>query len=173
LRPGLIVDPSTRDNAVLQLQERVSAELNVTAELVSTVQGGINVLGTPLFTDRQTIHLARDGFVAEVERPTVPLSSLDLLPALRRTKQFLESLTKYNTPGKLRNLQLTKEEIARDLEARNITRRTSETVKAISQLQPLTGYLGQALMVLPNEAWHTTAEEARDQLIADLRRVLK
>jgi arginine/lysine/ornithine decarboxylase len=85
----------------------------------------------------------------------------------------LESLTKYNTPGKLRNLQLTKEEIARNVEARNITRRTSETVKAISQLQPLTEYLGQALMVLPNEAWHTAAEEARDQLIADLRRVLK
>ena len=28
-------------------------------------------------------------------------------------------------------------------------------------------------MVLPNEEWHTEAEDARDQLIADLRRVLK
>jgi hypothetical protein len=173
LRPGLIVDPSTRDNAVLQLQERVSPELNATAELVSTVQGGINVMGTPLFTDRQAIHVARDGFVADVERPTVSLSSLDLLPALRRTKQFLESLTKYNTSGKLRNLQLTRDEITRDVEARNITRHTLETVKAISQLQPLTEYLGQALMVLLNEAWHTATEEARDQLIEDLRRVLK
>jgi Family of unknown function (DUF6079) len=42
-----------------------------------------------------------------------------------------------------------------------------------SALLVLTEYLGQALMVLPNEAWHTAAEDARDQLIADLRRVLK
>ena len=161
LPPGLVVDPipSKREDAVRQLQERVYAELNSTAELLNTVQNGINILGTSLFTDRRTMQVARDGFVAEVERPSVPLSSLDLLPALRRTKQFLESLAKYNTPGKLRNLSLTRDEIARDIEARNITRHTSETVKAISQLQPLTEYLGQALMALPNEEWRKEAED--------------
>ncbi len=173
LPPGLVVDASTHEDAVRQLQERVSVELNSTVELLSTVQGGINILGTPLFTDRHAIYVASDGFVAGVERPTVLLSSLDLLPALRQTKKFLESLTKYNTPGKLRNLSHTRDEIARDVEARNITRHTLETVKAISQLQPLTEYLGQALMVLPNEVWHTEAEDSRDQLIADLRHVLK
>ena len=173
LPPGLVVDASTHEDAVRQLQERVSVEPNSTAELLSTVQGGINILGTPLFTDRHAIYVASDGFVAGVERPSVLLSSLDLLPALRQTKKFLESLTKYNTPGKLRNLSHTRDEIARDVEARNITRHTLETVKAISQLQPLTEYLGQALMVLPNEVWHTEAEDSRDQLIADLRHVLK
>jgi hypothetical protein len=39
LAPGLVVDTATRDEAVRQLQERVSTELNQTAELVSTVQG--------------------------------------------------------------------------------------------------------------------------------------
>ena len=175
LPPGLVVDPipSKREEAVRQLQERVSGELNSTAELVNTVQNGINILGTPLFTDRHAIYVASDGFVAGVERPKVPLSSLELVPTLRQTKKFLESLTKYNTPGKLRNLSLTRDEIEKDIESRNLTRHTSEIVKAISQLQPLTEYLGQALMALPNEEWHTEAEDVRDQLIADLRRVLK
>jgi hypothetical protein len=173
LPPNLVVGPRTREDAVRQLQERVSAELNSTAELVSTIQSGINVLGTPLFTDRLAIQVARDGFVAEVERPTVPLRSLDILPDLRRSKQFLEALTTYNTPGKLRNLQLTKEDIDKDIEARTITRRTMEIVKAISQLQPLTEYLGQALMVLPSGTWSAATEDARDQLIVDLRRALK
>ena len=91
LPPGLVVDASTHEDAVRQLQERVSVELNSTAELVSTVQGEINILGTPLFTDRHAIYVASDGFVAGVERPTVPLSSLDLLPALRQTKKFWKS----------------------------------------------------------------------------------
>jgi hypothetical protein len=108
-----------------------------------------------------------------MERPTVPLGSLEFLPELRRTKQFLESLTKYNTPGKLRNLQLTKEEITRNIEARHITGRTLEIVKAISQLQTLTEYLGQAFMVLPSGEWYAAAESVRDQLITDLRRALK
>ncbi|MGZ3644129.1 MAG: DUF6079 family protein [Ktedonobacteraceae bacterium] len=173
LTPGLVVDSSTHEDAVRQLQERVSVELNSTAEFVNTIQNGINILGTPLFTDRHAIYVASDGFVAGVEQPKVPLSSLDLLPALRQTKKFLETLQKYNTPGKLRNLSLTRDEIEKDIEARKLTKRTSEIVKAISQLQPLTEYLGQALMVLPNEVWHAKAEEAREQLISDLRHALK
>lgn len=106
LQGSLLRDEANRDMAVRQLQERVQAELRSVVEWQSKVQSGQSLWSTPLFTDSFSVTV-RDGLVADSDLPEVTLSQTELSPYLRKTKEFLEMLTRFNTGGKLRNLQLS------------------------------------------------------------------
>ena len=171
LQAGLVQDDGARDEAVVRLQERVSAELPQVAETLSRVQAGMSVWGAPLFTDNLTFTVQRG--VVEPTSHAVTLTSTEILPHLRRAKEFLEKLQAFNTPGKMRNLALTSDDLNKALHARQIAQRVAETLRALSSVQELTAYLAQAQTLLPqSHPWQAQAEPVQRELLETARRDL-
>ena len=173
LVPGLIRDENTRVQAVQDLQQAVQAELERTATVQGRLEQGLTLWNTPLFTDRFAVEVEA-GWVVSTERPEVPLSTVDVLPPLRRYKEFLETLTQFNTVGKLRNLRLTAGNITQATEDRQATDRAEKLLALVGQIQPLTTYLAEAQANLPPEhPWSQRANESQTSLIYDVRRFAK
>ncbi len=173
LQSSLVRDEATREEAVRLLQQHVRNELNRVVELQSKVQGGLTLWNQSIFTDRFMFHV-QDGLVAGSNLPDTPLSQTDLLPYLRKTKEFLEGLTRYNTPGKLGNLQLATADVEIAVDDRKKALRAKDLLDVIGQLQPLTAYLGAAEALLPEEhEWSKQAANVRHELLGEMRRLAK
>lgn len=173
LKPGLIRDENTRDQAIVELQTKVNAQLEQVAKLESRVQGGLSVWNTPLFTDRPTFTVEK-GTVVNSDVSGVSLKSSELLAGLRGYKKFLEELSKFNTVGKLRNLKLGISEVKDSIADHERVEHAADLVELIGQIQPLTAYLSEAKANLSAEHnWSERAESVRTALLNDLRQLAK
>lgn len=171
LQAGLVRDENTRDEAVRTLQRTVRSELERAAQLEGRLQSGLRLWNAPLFTDSYTIEV-QAGVVMGSDQPGVTLSSLDLLPDLRGYKQFLETLSRFDTVGKLRNLRLTRAEVEEAIGYRSAVARHEQLLHLISQLQPLTTYLAEAQANLPDShPWSQQSLDTRQRLLETLRRL--
>lgn len=174
LQSALLREPSTRDQAVRLLLAHVQAELPQVVVWQNQVQQGIKLWSQSIFTDRLHFATQAGQVVDHSDLPDVPLSQTDLLPYLRKTKEFLETVGRFNTPGKLRNLRLTPGEAAQSLADRKIALRTRTVLEAVVQLLPLTAYLSEAQANLPEgHAWTAKAEILRRQLLSQVRQVAR
>jgi hypothetical protein len=175
LQTGLIRDENSRDDGVKELLRTVQAELQRVATLQGRVQQGVQLWNSRLFTDLTTIQV-QSGFVvgSDVEQPQVSLSTTDLIPHLRRYKEFLETLSRYNTVGKLRNLQMGVADVSHAQQDRVVSDRVEQLLDLVSQMQPLTTYLAEAQANLPAEhPWVEKASTTRQHLINSVRRLGK
>jgi len=171
LPSGLVRDENTRDEAVRRLAEAVRSELEQVALAEGQVQQGLQLWNAAVFTDNMAI-VSQGGVVLGAERPGVSLLRADLLPHLRNYKRFLEGLTPFNTPGKLRNLRLGPAEIQEAIAERPILARVRALVRAVEQLQPLAAYLAEAQANLPAEhPWSQEAAATREIILDDVRRL--
>ncbi len=169
LQSALVRAEDTRDEAVSQLRERVLAELKDVVRWQSQVQTGLTLWNQPVFTDRFTYQV-QAGQIVDADLPAVQLGQTALIPYLRKTKEFLEQLSRFDKPGKLRNLTMTTSEADLALSDRLITLRTRDLLDMLAQLQPTTGYLSEAGAILPEaHSWVKKAAEARDVLLRDIR----
>ena len=167
---GLIRDESTREEAINRLDPQVRAELDRTTRIESRVQTDLAVWNTSIFTDTFRLNLDVASVVGN-DLPTVTLTTVDILARVRGYKRLLDELTRYNTVGRLRNLQLTAADVAEALADRVAVDRAEQLVDLVSRLQPLTTYLATAEANLPSDhAWTLLAAEARQKLIDELRR---
>ena len=140
LPPGLIRDEGERDKAVTQLQARVRDELSQVVGWQGQVQGGLSLWNRPLMTDRFTIVVAAGNVEGTVTvGDEVSLSQTDVLPYLRKTKEFLEILSRFDAKGKLQNLALSQSDAQLYLGDRERAQRIGHTLDIVAQLQPLTG----------------------------------
>jgi hypothetical protein len=174
LQSGLLAAEPTRAAAVQGLQAQVQRELAQVVTWQAAVQGGLRLWNEALLTE-QLDYSTQDGQVlAHSSLPSESLARTDLLPALRQTKEFLETLSRFNTPGKLRNLQLGEAAIGAALTARRGALRTQQLLDLIAQLQPAAAYLAEAQANLPLEhAWVQASQAARSDLLNSLRRTAK
>jgi len=173
LSPGLVRDENTRDRAVKELQRTVGAELERTATLQGRLQQGVQLWNNSLFTDRFTYEVEA-GTVVSTDLPAVTLSVTELLPSLRGYKQFLETLNRFNTVGKLRNLRLTVGQVTEALDDQTVVKRTEQLLDLVSRIQPLTAYLAEAQANLSaDHPWSERAAAARQALLDDVRRLGK
>jgi hypothetical protein len=171
LAPGLVRDENTRAQAVRDLQATVGAELERAATTQGRLAQGLRLWNTPVFSDRFTLDVQL-GTVVGTDLPAVALSSTDLLPHLRRYKEFLEELSRFNTVGKLRNLRLTLLQITDALNDRQVLERGEKLLGLVNQIQSLTTYLAEAQANLPEDhPWSERAAAARQALLNDVRRL--
>ena len=172
LRPGLIRDENTREGAVREhLQPKVQAELEKTATLLSKLQSGLQLWNTPVFTDRFDYEV-EGSIVVSADIPDVRLSVTELLPGFREFKSFLETLSRFNTTGKLRNLRLTPTEIDEALAGRDIVLRGERLLSLVNELQPLTSYLAEAQANLPEDhPWFERARQIQTDLLGEIRQM--
>ena len=89
---------------------------------------------------------------------------------LDSAKQFLEALQRYNTPGKLKNLRETPEEIEAQQGALNSWQTLQQLEKIVRELQAPCSYLSQAQQILPEDhPWQDEVKAARTDLRQDLQ----
>ncbi len=174
LPPGLIRDETSRDEAVRQLQARVRDELPRVVEAQTLVQQGLSLWNRPLLTDRFQIVEEGGVVVGMADGEDVSLTQADVLPYLRRTKEFLEKLSRYDAKGKLLNLDLGTPEVQVYVSDRAHAGRVQHGLDVIAGLQPLTAYLGEAGALLPSDhPWVAQAGATRDELLGDVRRMFR
>jgi hypothetical protein len=81
-------------------------------------------------------------------------------------KTFSESLSPYNTVGKLKNLRLGSDDIAAQRKNFDVLQAVEGMLELVNELGPTASYLSQAEMVLlPDHAWVKQAQEARKQVL--------
>jgi hypothetical protein len=170
LQVALIRDEQTRTDAVQKMVQQVQNEAADIARMLSRTQAGLvlwnqSLITTPLLTRD------RDGLVAAVSSVEEPLSEIDVLPAIRSTKEFLEKLSRFNTPGKLQNLDVSLSGADDALEHRARALRVRDALAIIDQLQPLAAYLSEASAIIP--AWRETTTPVQQELLNDMRRLIK
>jgi hypothetical protein len=84
---------------------------------------------------------------------------------------MLETLSRFNTVGKLRNLRLTALDIRDGLAGREALRRAELMLQAVEQVQPLTTYLAEAQANMPDHDALERAGRGRAQrLLRELRK---
>lgn len=86
-------------------------------------------------------------------------------------KAFTESLTPYNTVGKLKNLRIRSDDIAAQKANLDTLAAVEGLLRLVSDLGALTAWLSQAEMVLPaDQGWLGQAETTRKELFEQLSR---
>ncbi|MBN1874773.1 MAG: ATP-binding protein [Anaerolineae bacterium] len=172
LSPGLVRDENERERGLREhFLPLITTELERVATLEGRLQQGLRLWNTSIFTDRFTLEVEQ-GMVVGIEQPSVTLASTDLLVHVRGYKRFLETLSRFNTVGKLRNLRLTLSEIQSSLDDRKAVTRAADLLDLVAQLQPLTTYLAEAQANLPaHHPWAERAEDVQRSVIDDMRRL--
>ncbi|NLV27395.1 MAG: ATP-binding protein [Methanomicrobiales archaeon] len=128
LRPGEISNPATQESAVESLQRKVEQEAKNIAVALDQLNKRVTILSEPLPSD-------------EV------MSSLII--ELKQGKELLESLRRFNSVGKLKNFNLSRDDV--DLIKKCITslQIISEYSRLINELNPITSYIQQVSIILP------------------------
>lgn len=133
LTPGLLNNPDYLDEAVIELQKKVGELVPRVIETDQGVKGGLRLMGVLLLSEEE-LRSTRE--------------SLDAL------KRFLESLEKYNTPGRLRNCRYAPELLNKMKGYLTLFEDLGKIGNLISDVSPLSSYLSGAESVLPsNSDW--------------------
>lgn len=150
LPSGLAQKASQGDTEpVVALQEKVSALVPRVLKAGSDLQQGkLGFWGQNLLRDEE----AKDWY-----------ARLDAL------KKFTESLSPYNTVGKLKNLRVTQEDIELQKKNLDVLTGVERLLELVGELGGTASYLSQAEMVLqPGHDWVKQAEAARKTLFDKL-----
>ncbi|MGV8691808.1 DUF6079 family protein, partial [Pseudomonas aeruginosa] len=88
---------------------------------------------------------------------------------LEALKSFLESLSPYNTVGKLKNLRITPADIGVQQKNLDVLSAVEKLRDLVAELGSVAGYLSQAEMVLPSDhPWVQQAQSARKDILDKL-----
>jgi len=149
LPPGLAQQATQgSDEPVKALQEEVSKLTKRVLAASTDMANRLSFWGQPLLREEEI----RDW-----------RSKLDEL------KAFSESLSPYNTVGKLKNLRIGSDDIAAQNKNLEILNSVEGLIGLIGELGNTASYLGQAEMVLPSDhAWVKRAQDTRKQVLEAL-----
>ena len=149
LPPGLAQQATQgSDEPVKALQEEVSKLTKRVLAASTDMTNRLSFWGQPLLRDEEI----RDW-----------RSKLDEL------KAFSESLSPYNTVGKLKNLRIGSDDIAAQMKNLEVLNSVEGLIGLIGELGNTASYLGQAEMVLPSDhAWVKQAQDTRKQVLESL-----
>jgi hypothetical protein len=146
LPPGLAQQATQgSDEPVKALQEEVSKLTKRVLAASTDMANRLSFWGQPLLREEEI----RDW-----------RSKLDEL------KAFSESLSPYNTVGKLKNLRIGSDDIAAQKKNLEVLNSVEGLISLIGELGNTASYLGQAEMVLPSDhAWVKQAQDTRKQVL--------
>lgn len=149
LPPGLAQQATQgSDEPVKALQEEVNKLTKRVLAASTDMANRLSFWGQPLLRDEEI----RDW-----------RSKLDEL------KAFSESLSPYNTVGKLKNLRIGSDDIAAQKKNLEVLNSVEGLINLIGELGNTASYLGQAELVLPSDhAWVKQAQDTRKQVLEAL-----
>ena len=173
LSPGLVRDETQREAGVARLQDVVVQESRRVAELRARLGQNVQLWNQPLFTDRA---LVSEAGVVEAAAPpggiSLPRNQFD--PEMRAYAAALEKLGRFNTAGKLRNLDMQYDDIDDLARSRAVVSRVAAALEVIAGLAPPAAYLAAAEAYLPDDhPWVARAAAEREATLRDARRMLR
>ena len=153
LSPGLATLVTQGNNeAVKQLQQNVFEMLDKIIKISQSLKEGLFFWGHYLFTEEEFQTILRE---------------------FEDTKQFLESLQIYNSPGKLKNFRYTDKEILAHRRRLELLKVFEWWKSFISEITPITSYLSEAKSYLPeNITWTQEVENLRLEAIKEATTLL-
>lgn len=149
LAPGLAQEVTQgKDGPVRQLQKSISKSVEKLVVLQQSLQSGLLFWGRNL--------LAED----EAQK---------LRTRLDETKNFLESLQAYSSPGKLKNFRYDAQEVYAHRDGLNSLAEIESLQELVADLGSTASFLSTAEAVLPAEhEWVGKMKKARDEVLAQL-----
>lgn len=131
---------------------------NVVRDMGQNIDATVVVLVHDQLAVKQRLSLWGQFVLSEAESQSVSES-------LSSAKIFLESLKRFNTPGKLKNFKATAEEVAEQAQNLLAWQSFKALSSAVSEFSDLTQYLSQAQLVLPeSESWQSDVKAASQLL---------
>lgn len=149
LTPGLAqLVTQGKDDPVQQLQKAITDLVNKLVTLQQSIQNGLVFWGTNLLTSEETN---------------------EYRSRLGDTKDFLESLQAYSTPGKLKNFRYDAEEVAAHRSGLDVLSEIESLQNLVTGLGSTASYLSTAEAVLPTDhEWIQKMGDARTNTLAQL-----
>jgi hypothetical protein len=149
LAPGLAQKTAVGDaEPVVQLQDAVSRLVQRILKIGPDLQSRLTFWGKPLLQQEE---------------------SKDRNQRLAALKTFAESLTPYNTVGKLKNLRIGPEDVDAQKQNLEVLVSVERMVDLVSELGNTAAYLSQSEMILRSDhPWVKQAQVARDDMHAKL-----
>ena len=147
LSSGLMVNPATRDEAIVQLQQRVGERLNAVV-LAQAKLPDIVFWGRPVLS---------------------PQEQAEWRERLGSLKGFLESLQPFNTAGKLKNFPHDASAIQAQKGGFVLAREVEDLAALVQQVGGQAAYLGRAEAVLAaGDEWVERVVQARGEILTKL-----
>ncbi len=144
---GLIVNPAKRDDAVTQLQAKVSELVNKLV-LAHARVADLVLWAKPILSDQEQGEWRQQ---------------------LGELKRFLESLQAFNTAGKLKSFPHGVDVIQSQRSGLALVRDVEELAELVQHVGPVTAYLGKAEAVLEaGHPWIDQVRERRGELMAKI-----
>lgn len=129
---GLIANPSTHDEAVQKLQEAVVDQVAKTVEAQQRLEQGLSFWGFSIMGDDE---------------------SAAAKSALRDAKDFLETLQRFNSPGKLKNFPFaTPSAVKERTELLRMVQKVADISDEAVRVAEITTYLTTAEAILPSDS---------------------
>ncbi|NLM30663.1 MAG: ATP-binding protein [Methanomicrobiales archaeon] len=129
LMPGLVKNTATHHEAVKQLQGRLHSLIPEVVEAQQRLDGSLLLWERDLYDEQTKEQMKR---------------------YLDNLKVFLESLQRFNTEGRLKNYSGTKTDVRGHAKELALMKEIDDLARFCSDLAPLTVYLSQAEIVLPD-----------------------
>ena len=147
LSSGLMVNPATRDEAIVQLQQRVGERLNAVV-LAQAKLPDIVFWGRPVLS---------------------PQEQGEWRERLGSLKGFLESLQPFNTAGKLKNFPHDASAIQAQKSGFVLAREVEDLAALVQQIGGQAAYLGRAEAVLAaGDEWVERVVQAKGEILTKL-----
>jgi hypothetical protein len=147
LAPGMARQVTTGDgSAVQQLQAAIDDRVQRLVLAQQQLQDGLLFWGQPLLSEGERQQRRQQ---------------------LAATKDFLESLQAYNSPGKLKNFRYDADEVRQHQAGMDVLQEIEALQELIRELGSLANYLTQAEAALsPEHPWQDKMKQARDDILA-------
>jgi hypothetical protein len=151
LTPGLAqLVTQGKNEPVDQLQSEISKRVDDLVLLQQALQGGILFWGQNLLSEEQ---------------------ATELRGQLDSTKEFLESLQAYKTPGRLKNFRHSAKEVTSHQAGLDALSRTKSLQDLVADIGAQASYLATAEAVLPTDhGWTEEMRSARSEILAQVEK---
>ena len=117
-----------------------------------------------------TMNHLRDGLIFWGLDLGVPLKLENAQQSLSKTKEFLESLTAFNTAAKLKNFNVPVAEIEAQRSSLDLVKTINAAQDFINNLNPLINWLSTAEKLLPGEhPWQTEFGKVKETVLAQVK----
>lgn len=134
---------------VSELQERIQDRVQHLVMADQNLKSGLAFWGKQMLTDDDVLRYREK---------------------LSQSKQFLESLQAFNTPGKMKNFRHTAQDVHNKRQGIDVLEEVEALQTLINDLGPVASYLTTAAAVMPakDEDWVIRMNQARDEVLGDL-----
>ena len=137
LSPGLF-SGTNLDQGVEKLQNKISEKLHSVLNLKEQLSDSLRFWDVEIYDLQEQENLKK---------------------TLDEFKEFLDSLQRFDTSAKIKNIQLSKSQITEKQSSYDSVKSLEKVSKIIIKLSPLTNYVSQTTMILPEQSSYVSSEE--------------